>query len=418
VTALRTAAHSGWLELSGPGLVAVVAAADRHRGALAAAAERGGTALIEELGRHGVSQMPEFVVLVRSDDVVRVIIRGGGSAVLADGTRLEAGGRQPWSDRDIPGDRVGEYVMARAAARTPRGWRRPGRIERPITGARGHPEELTLPPPEESTGAPPAERVSSAPPAAGGIIASVPWRRPGSAGTDRSDAVLSAGPESVGPSAVVGRAEPRAAADDVPEATLDPRPAGTAPTGTDTLDEPPSAPVAGPAELTTDRGSLPRVDDDLDRPVVLAVRCPAGHLSAPHLGTCRSCGRVIPPQQPFPTPRPPLGILHISTGGVVPLDRGVLVGRAPRVNEELPASDRPHLLRVGGPERDISRNHVEIIIEGWHVLVRDLGSTNGTTVTLPGQEPVRVRPADDHGIEPGAVVTLADEVSLTYEVEE
>ena len=155
--------------------------------------------------------------------------------------------------------------------------------------------------------------------------------------------------------------------------------------------------------MTTDRGSLHRTDDDLDRPVVLAVLCPAGHPSPPHAGRCRICGREIPPQQPFPMPRPPLGVLRISTGGVVPLDRGVLLGRAPRVNEELPADQRPHLLRVGGPDRDISRNHAEVVLEGWHVLVRDLGSTNGTTVTLPGQEPVRLRPTEDQGIEPGAV---------------
>ena len=51
------------------------------------------------------------------------------------------------------------------------------------------------------------------------------------------------------------------------------------------------------------------------------------------------------------------------------------------------------------------------------MLVRDLGSTNGTTVTLPGEEPVRLRPTEDQGIEPGSVITLADEVSLTYELE-
>ena len=162
--------------------------------------------------------------------------------------------------------------------------------------------------------------------------------------------------------------------------------------------------------MTTHRGALPRSDDDLDRPVVLAVLCPAGHPSPPHAGACRTCGREIPPQQPFPTPRPSLGVLRISTGGSVPLDRGVLLGRAPRVNEELPANQRPHLLRVGGADRDISRNHAEVVLEGWHVLVRDLGSTNGTTVTLPGQEPVRLRPTEDQGIEPGTVVTLADEV--------
>ena len=172
-----------------------------------------------------------------------------------------------------------------------------------------------------------------------------------------------------------------------------------------------------PVEVTTARASLPRNDEDLDRPVVLAVLCPAGHHSPPHAGHCRGCGRAIPPQQPVPIPRPALGVLRISTGGVVTLDRGVLLGRAPRVNEELAPNQRPHLIRVGSVDRDISRNHAEVVLEGWHVLVRDLGSTNGTTVTLPGEEPVRLRPTEDQGIEPGAVITLADEVSLTYEVD-
>ena len=180
------------------------------------------------------------------------------------------------------------------------------------------------------------------------------------------------------------------------------------PSGQETLEVPGPAPQHPTPDVTT----------DLDRPVVLAVLCPAGHPSPPHAGSCRTCGRAIPPQQPFPMPRPSLGVLRMSTGGSVPLDRGVLLGRAPRVNEELPANQRPHLVRVGGPDRDISRNHAEIVLEGWHVLVRDLGSTNGTTVTLPGQEPVRLRPTEDQGIEPGTVVTLADEVVLTYEVQE
>ena len=87
--------------------------------------------------------------------------------------------------------------------------------------------------------------------------------------------------------------------------------------------------------------------------------------------------------------------------------------------------ERPLLLgRAAGADvviRDArgSRRHAELrLLTGGRVLVRDLGSTNGTTVTLPDQEPVRLRPTEDFGIEPGAVLTLADEVSLTYEVSE
>jgi hypothetical protein len=173
-----------------------------------------------------------------------------------------------------------------------------------------------------------------------------------------------------------------------------------------------------PEEATVDRASLPvTATGSIPRgPIVLAVLCPAGHPSPPHAVTCRVCDREIPPQQPFQTPRPPLGTIKLSTGDVVTLDRGVLLGRAPKVNADLPPAQRPHLVRVVSRENDISRNHAEIVLEGWHVLVRDLGSTNGTTVALPGQQAVRLRPSDSQVIEPGTVVGMADEVTFTYEV--
>jgi hypothetical protein len=70
---------------------------------------------------------------------------------------------------------------------------------------------------------------------------------------------------------------------------------------------------------------------------------------------------------------------------------------------------------VPSPERDVSRNHVEVLLEGWHVLVRDLGTTNGTTMALPGEAPVRLRANDQQVLEPGSVVSMADEVSFTFE---
>ncbi|MEO5608455.1 MAG: FHA domain-containing protein [Ornithinibacter sp.] len=284
--------------------------------------------------------------------------------------------------------------------------------------------DLTLPPPEDLVGLPPVARVPAVAPPSSAVIDSVPWRRGGvPTPTQVLPTVSPTAPEATGeerePLASTTPPDPASSvfeehASAAPSAPLAPDADHTAspPVPDVEVAEPEPAP-----EVTTARGSLP-VEADLDRPVVLAVLCPAGHHSPPHAGHCRSCGREIPPQQPFQTPRPPLGVLRISTGGVVPLDRGVLLGRAPRVNEELPANLRPHLIRVGSADRDISRNHAEVLLEGWHVLVRDLGSTNGTTVALPGEEAVRLRPTEDHGIEPGTVITLADEVSLTYEVEE
>lgn len=163
-------------------------------------------------------------------------------------------------------------------------------------------------------------------------------------------------------------------------------------------------------EEAVDTGGLPV------GPMVLAVQCSSGHHNAPHATRCRVCGQELPSQQPEQTPRPALGLLRLSTGDVVTLDRGVLVGRAPRASTEASGARAPHLVRIASPDNEISRNHVEIVLDGWHVLVRDLGSTNGTTVALPGSSPVRVRPGDQQTIEPGTTVTLADQVSMVFEV--
>ena len=152
-------------------------------------------------------------------------------------------------------------------------------------------------------------------------------------------------------------------------------------------------------------------------PIVLAARCPGGHLSPAHAGNCRVCRQPMPAQQPMTVPRPTLGLLRFSTGDVVTLDKGVVMGRAPQP----PAGegrDRPHVMQLPSGDRDISRTHAEVSLDGWLVFVEDLGSTNGTVVRLPGQPPIELRPHDPQLIEPGTAVSLTDEISFTFEVEE
>lgn len=91
------------------------------------------------------------------------------------------------------------------------------------------------------------------------------------------------------------------------------------------------------------------------------------------------------------------------------------MGRNPKV-DETPEPQRPHVVRLPSPGHDISRTHVEIRLDGWHVLLTDLNSVNGTVVTPPWQEPQRLRPNEAVPIEPGTVVSLADEVTFRYEV--
>jgi hypothetical protein len=328
-----------------------------------------------------------------------------------------------------------------------------------------HPDHTLAPPLDTARPGVPGGRPSPpAPPAApeppkGGLIDSVPWRSGGSnvpapdpaprpaiperpptpapaAEPSTPQAPAAAAPHSSVPGAVP---LPPAPAPRCPALPPEPTRAMAAPPTSPPVAPPSPAPLKPAAPLRPAAPVVPAVDgathtpDDSDAtvdrsallagrasavsgPTVLAVLCPAGHSSPPHSGVCRLCGREIPPQQPFQTARPALGLLRLASGDVVQLDRGVLLGRSPKVNAELSAADRPHLVRVTSAQNDISRNHVEIVLEGWHVLIRDLGSTNGTTVALPGQHPVRLRPSDQQVIEPGTVITLADEVSLTYEV--
>jgi len=253
------------------------------------------------------------------------------------------------------------------------------------------------PAPAASTGA----QARPLPAPGGGLIDSVPWRSGGSNVAPPEAPLASEAP-------LISQAPPEASPTAQPHRQAEPRPGGVT-VAADLVDE--------DAEATVDRSALLAAAAHRESgPLVLAVLCSAGHPSPPHAGTCRTCAREIPAQQPFQTPRPPLGVLRLASGDVVSLDRGVLLGRSPKVNADLPAAERPHLVRVPSPENDISRNHVEVVLEGWHVLVRDLGSTNGTTVALPGQVPVRLRPGDQQLIEPGTTITLADEVSLTFEV--
>ncbi len=279
-------------------------------------------------------------------------------------------------------------------------------------------------------------------PSAGGLISSVPWA------TAATTAAASGEPATPSVPTFAGRHTPPPAPSLLPPALLPslPRPSVDSPetestgstdrtdrTGSTDITEPsevaPSPAVADPptedeeAALTVDRSALIEArhvarTSTGSGPTVLAVLCGSGHPSPPHADTCRVCGGDIPTQEPFTMPRPPLGVLRLTSGDVVTLDRSVLLGRSPKPGDGLAAADRPHVVKVPSPERDVSRNHLEVLLEGWHVLVRDLGTTNGTTVTLPGHGPVRVRANDQQVLEPGSVVSLADEVSFTFEVEE
>ncbi len=137
---------------------------------------------------------------------------------------------------------------------------------------------------------------------------------------------------------------------------------------------------------------------------VLAVTCPRGHLTDPLAPACRGCGAAVPDQEPQRVLRPPLGVLRLPDGGLVPLDRPVVMGRRPAAAGP---GDRPHLVRLPQDSTYLSRAHARIDLDGWHVTVRDLGSRGGTTLFSPGRDPEKIRAHEPHLLEDGTVVDLA-----------
>ncbi|MDR0959749.1 MAG: FHA domain-containing protein [Propionibacteriaceae bacterium] len=167
----------------------------------------------------------------------------------------------------------------------------------------------------------------------------------------------------------------------------------------------PSEPVATPSEPVFDEADI----------LVAAVFCPSGHPNPPSAVTCRVCHQLVGPQEPVEVPRPPLGVLRLSSGGTVILDRGVILGRNP--HEIIGATGpQPNLVRIADPNKDISSQHLEVRLEDWYVTVRDLGSTNGTQVFLPHRAPIALRPNEPMTIEPGARVVLAQAFDFVFEV--
>lgn len=137
---------------------------------------------------------------------------------------------------------------------------------------------------------------------------------------------------------------------------------------------------------------------------VLAVQCPQGHLTDPLAPVCRGCGAAVTAQQPQRVLRPALGVLRLPDGGLVPLDRPVVMGRQPAASGP---GDWPHLVRLPQDSTYLSRAHARIDLDGWHVTVRDLGSRGGTTLFSPGRDPEKIRAHEPHLLEDGTVMDLA-----------
>ncbi|CAM3821922.1 FHA domain-containing protein [Smaragdicoccus niigatensis] len=146
---------------------------------------------------------------------------------------------------------------------------------------------------------------------------------------------------------------------------------------------------------------------------VLALVCALNHSNPPHFATCRTC------QAPLDSParhisRPVVGTLRTSTGLQIPLDQTVIVGSRPDA-KEVTEPQFTRFVTVPSPEREISRAHLAIRVDGWHVLAVDLQSTNGTYLLRGGRAPERIPASTPVLLTAGDSLDLGEGVLLHVE---
>jgi hypothetical protein len=126
-----------------------------------------------------------------------------------------------------------------------------------------------------------------------------------------------------------------------------------------------------------------------------AKRCPNGHPNDPEATGCRLCQAGLDVAAPVVDVRPePLARLLLEDGTAVDLVADLVIGRCPadpgpadgfdpRPDGTIGSDGAGDTLTVTG--RPVSRRHLVVEIRGWRLLIRDVGSTNGTFVARHGE---------------------------------
>lgn len=248
--------------------------------------------------------------------------------------------------------------------------------------------------PAEEPAAAPAPAPASGPGIPAGLIDSVPWRT----GGEQADPATPPTPRGPGPVAPPSLFTPPA-----PQ-----RQAGDADHDGQTIMK---SELAGRAAGRSEQP--PTIKDPGTGPMVLARVCPQGHANPPTNGQCAYCGEALPGDG-VQIRRPRLGRVRLSTGELIDLDQSLIVGRQPSVSR-VQGAVMPKLVQVASPGGDISRSHVEVRLEGWHVMLCDLKATNGTVLLREGQAPRRLAQGEMAILFDGDIAELGDGVQLRFE---
>ncbi|MDR6685983.1 hypothetical protein J2Y41_001541 [Arthrobacter sp. 1088] len=171
--------------------------------------------------------------------------------------------------------------------------------------------------------------------------------------------------------------------------------------------------IASPDAQRPGPGVAPKDAPAGNGPSVLARVCSQGHANPPTYAQCATCGFALSGDS-LQVPRPRLGRMRLSTGELIDLDQSLVIGRQPSVSR-VQGGTMPRLVQVESPGGDISRSHVEVRLEGWHVMLCDLKATNGTVLIREGQAPRRLAQNEMAILLDGDIAELGDDISLRFE---
>lgn len=101
--------------------------------------------------------------------------------------------------------------------------------------------------------------------------------------------------------------------------------------------------------------------------------------------------------------------LERADGSREPLNRTVLIGRSPAASG---SGSEARLIAITD-DPDISRTHLRVAVEGDAVVVTDLGSKNGSIITLPGGAPRKLRASEPTVVLPGTLIDLGGGTTFT-----
>ncbi|MHA7290239.1 FHA domain-containing protein [Arthrobacter sp. MDT3-24] len=324
----------------------------------------------------------------------RTVVRSIEDAAVRD---------EPEEDHAVPAGHVGASPAPVDAAQA----NAPGQPEAAASLAPAHPAHEPAGPPATPPAAAAAARTI------GGLIDSVPWR------TGGSTPAAQAAPSSNLPALILP-------------------PSNLSPLNQPLLNQPPAdvraevhagQPAADPDAFDGDHDGHTIMKSDLAGmaahpapvpepgsaagPLVLARVCGRGHANPPTQAQCAACGSPLPADA-VQVARPRLGRMRVSTGALVDLDQSLVIGRQPSVSR-VQGGVMPRLVQVASPSGDISRSHVEVRLEGWHVMLCDLKATNGTVLVREGQPPRRLAQNEMAILLDGDIAELGDDVSLRFE---